>query len=122
VLVMPTDDPWTTSLCELEDKRALAKGRLFCDVAFQVAVRRGQQDLGALARAGPFLSRYSRPMFPSSTCMPRPRTCTRPLLPCIPPEGWLQSRPAISPSWKPGLPALLPDAAAPQISSGVARP
>jgi dihydroorotase len=55
LLVMPTDDPWTTTPEQLRDKTTLAQGRLHVDVAFQVAVGlegRGLaelRDLGAVS-------------------------------------------------------------------------
>lgn len=52
VLVMPTDDPWTTSAADFRAKRALAEGRIFCDVGLQVAVGRQHSGLAELARLG----------------------------------------------------------------------
>ncbi len=51
-LVMPTDDPWTTSPSELAAKRASAEGRLFCDIGLQVAAERPTQDVEALVALG----------------------------------------------------------------------
>ncbi|MGF6177969.1 dihydroorotase [Ensifer sp. 4252] len=52
VLVMPTDDPWTTDPRHLEDKRRLAADRLHVDAAFQVAVRPKSTDMEALLSLG----------------------------------------------------------------------
>ncbi len=52
VLVMPTDDPWTTTPAEFTAKRALTEGRIHVDVGLQVAVTRASQNLAELARLG----------------------------------------------------------------------
>lgn len=53
LLVMPTDDPWTESAQQLRDKIALAQGRLFVDVAFQVVLGRASgADLHELVGLG----------------------------------------------------------------------
>ena len=53
LLVMPTDDPWTETAQQLRDKMALAQGRPFVDVAFQVVLGRGgAADLHELAELG----------------------------------------------------------------------
>ncbi|TWI27883.1 dihydroorotase [Mesorhizobium tianshanense] len=52
VLVMPTDEPWTVSAADFKAKRALAEGRIFCDVGLQVAVGRDRSELAELANLG----------------------------------------------------------------------
>lgn len=52
LLVMPTDDPWTESPADLQQKIALSAGRLHVDVAFQVVVGKADQDLSALRDLG----------------------------------------------------------------------
>ena len=52
VLVMPTDDPWTTTAAELQAKRALAEGRIYADVGLQVAVGERHDELEELAALG----------------------------------------------------------------------
>ncbi|PZO81451.1 MAG: dihydroorotase [Mesorhizobium amorphae] len=51
-LVMPTDDPWTVSPDDLAAKRRLAQGRVFCDVALQVAAAKPLRDAAALVAGG----------------------------------------------------------------------
>jgi dihydroorotase len=52
LMVMPTDNPWTETPEDLLAKRALAKGHLYVDVGFQVAVGKGDIDLAALRSLG----------------------------------------------------------------------
>jgi dihydroorotase len=52
VLVMPTDEPWTETAEQYVAKRALAAGRLHCDVGLQVALGRALRDLERLAALG----------------------------------------------------------------------
>ncbi|MEA2782789.1 MAG: dihydroorotase, partial [Rhodospirillaceae bacterium] len=40
VLVMPTDEPWTSTVHLFREKQALASGRIYADVGLQVAVGR----------------------------------------------------------------------------------
>jgi dihydroorotase len=53
LLDMPTDHPWTSSAEELADKMRLASGRLYADVGFQVALRRGLRNFDALCALHP---------------------------------------------------------------------
>ena len=52
VLVMPTDDPWTVTPRQLQEKMAQASGRLHVDAAFQVAVERPPGDVATLKSLG----------------------------------------------------------------------
>lgn len=53
VLVMPTDDPYTTTAEEFDQKADLARGRIHVDIGLQVAVRREWPgDLSELRRRG----------------------------------------------------------------------
>jgi dihydroorotase len=52
VLVMPTDDPWTETEEQFLAKRALAEGRIHCDVGLQIALGRGLLDLDSLVALG----------------------------------------------------------------------
>jgi dihydroorotase len=52
VLVMPTDDPWTETEEQFLAKRALAAGRVHCDIGLQIALGRGLRDVGRLAALG----------------------------------------------------------------------
>jgi dihydroorotase len=52
LLVMPTDDPWTTTARQLRNKIDLASGRLHVDVAFQVVVGRSARDFRTLSELG----------------------------------------------------------------------
>jgi dihydroorotase len=49
---MPTDDPWTASVADFEQKRELLTGRAHVDVALQAAVRPRNNDIAALAALG----------------------------------------------------------------------
>ncbi len=51
-LVMPTDEPWTETFAEFEEKRANLAGRIHCDVGLQVAVSPRPADLVQLASQG----------------------------------------------------------------------
>jgi dihydroorotase len=55
LLDMPTDEPWTDSASTLAEKMRLASARLFVDVGFQVALRRGAAagELAALRALDP---------------------------------------------------------------------
>ncbi|MFO1060617.1 MAG: dihydroorotase family protein [Dongiaceae bacterium] len=52
VLVMPTDEPWTETGAEYLAKRALAAGRIHCEIGLQVALGRELRDLERLAAEG----------------------------------------------------------------------
>jgi dihydroorotase len=52
VLVMPTDEPWTTTAESFIAKQKLATGRIFADIGLQVAVTRQIGDLAPLVRLG----------------------------------------------------------------------
>jgi dihydroorotase len=52
VLVMPTDDPWTTGPTEFNIKRLLAEECIYCNVGLQVAVGRDHDGLAELVDLG----------------------------------------------------------------------
>lgn len=52
VLVMPTDDPWTSTSTQLAKKMALATDRCCVDIGFQIAVSKAKVDLVALRHLG----------------------------------------------------------------------
>ena len=52
LLVMPTDDPWTETPEQLKSKVEAGHGRLYVDVAFQVALSKRKVDLLALRDLG----------------------------------------------------------------------
>jgi len=52
VLVMPTDQPWTSTAARLAAKPALAEGRVHADVGLQVLLRTDHRDLEAMAALG----------------------------------------------------------------------
>lgn len=49
---MPTDDPWTATAADFEQKRDLMTGRIHVDVALQAAVGPNHEDVAALAALG----------------------------------------------------------------------
>lgn len=49
---MPTDDPWTATVAEFEQKRELMDGRIHVDVALQAAVGPNHEDVEKLAALG----------------------------------------------------------------------
>ena len=49
---MPTDDPWTATAAQFEEKRDLLKGRAYVDVALQAAVGPDDADIEMLADLG----------------------------------------------------------------------
>ena len=52
IMDMPTDDPWTATAAQFEQKRDLMDGRIHVDVALQAAVGPQQNDIEALAALG----------------------------------------------------------------------
>ncbi len=52
VMDMPTDDPWTATAAQFEEKRVLLEGKAYVDVGLQAAVGPGNEDIESLARLG----------------------------------------------------------------------
>jgi len=52
IMDMPTDDPWTATAAQFEQKCDLMDGRIHVDVALQAAVGPQQNDIEALAALG----------------------------------------------------------------------
>lgn len=52
VMDMPTDDPWTATAADFEDKRALLEGKAYVDVALQAALGPNLDELETLVDLG----------------------------------------------------------------------
>jgi dihydroorotase len=103
LLDMPTDEPWTASPQQLQEKKDLAAGRLYTDVGLQVAVQHDGQHLDQLLEMGPVsyevFTAWAPERFLHDTQERMVRTlqrmAERKVLACVSPgDQSIQSRPA----------------------------
>ena len=116
VLVMPTDDPWTTTAAEFRAKRALAEGRIYADVGLQVAVGERHDELEELVALGAVSFEIFTADVPHLSCTPTMPSSAAHWPRSHGPAASRRSRRATSRCWRSSWHGS-PSAAAPPASS-----